>query len=643
MELKSLTSGDLILLHASYSKKEDVIRALCERLKKAGKISSVQNFYHDVMEREKLSATGIESDLAIPHGKSEAADEPSFAVALLDRPITDWPSIDPDNRVNMIFLLAIPEKEAGTTHLKLLAELSKRLSNSDYRKRLFTAEDVTDFLNHLDDYDRKINNQRSDTNRPLVLAVTACPAGIAHTYMAAQSLENAGASLGVRVRVEKQGANGIEDPFKADELAQARAVILAHDVQLKHVNRFDGMTVIDTSVAAPLKNSEKLIKQALDQSKQTVRPSSKVNPEPIHRTEEKQSVGNEIKQAVLTGISYIVPIIIAGGMIQAISLFIAQIFNMNDLYNTAGTFLNLLHSLGSGMLGTLMVPVLAAYVSYSISDKPGLAPGFAAGLAASLINTGFVGGLAGGFIAGYLMKWMKKHIKTSGVFSGFVTFWVYPVLGTLLVSILMFLIVGKPIVLLNNYLVDWLKGLSGSNAIILGVVLGAMVSFDLGGPVNKAAYAFCIGAMADGNIVPYAAFASVKMVSAFTVTACTVLFKKYFDNDEREVGKSTWILGLAGITEGAIPFMLKDPVRVVASLIAGSAITGAIVAYVGVGLPVPGAGIFSVFFLKGPALAEGIFVWIGAALLGTVVSTVLLLILRALKYKNHAEKNKVGA
>lgn len=631
MKLANLTGEELIQLQAPFRSKNELIRDLVNRLEQAGKITSAEAFYQDVMEREKLGVTGFEKGLAIPHGKSGAVKEACFAACVLEKPLTNWESIDPENQVELVFLLAIPESEAGSTHLSVLSELSKRLLNDSYREWLKQSATPKEFITRLDQENEPEADIPKASNR-LLLAVTACPAGIAHTYMAAEALEQAGNKLGVRIRVEKQGANGIEDPFTEEELAQADAIIFAADVQVKNAERFEELPILESSVAAPLKNAGKLIEDALAlPGKKGKTPRAKETP-----TEKpaKMTVGQEIKQAILTGISYIVPIIIAGGMLLAISLFIAQAFDLQTQYDTEGELLNLFRTLGGDMLGTLMVPVLAAYISYSIADKPGLAPGFAAGLAATSINTGFVGGLVGGLLAGYLMKWMKTHIKTGGVFSGFVSFWVYPVFGTLIISALMFMVIGTPIIALNNLLVGWLTNLSGTNAIILGAVLGSMVSFDLGGPVNKAAYAFCIGVMADGNFLPYAAFASVKMVSAFSVTLATVLFKKYFEEYEIETGKSTWILGLAGITEGAIPIMLKDPVRAVFSFIVGSAVTGAIVAYYGIGLPVPGAGIFSLFFLKGESLLMSMGIWLGAALIGTLISTALLVILKARRFRN---------
>ena len=287
-----------------------------------------------------------------------------------------------------------------------------------------------------------------------------------------------------------------------------------------------------------------------------------------------------------------------------------------------------------------MVPVLAAYTAYSIADKPALGPGFAAGLAANLIGSGFLGGVVGGLLAGYVMRWVKENVRLSPAFNGFLTFYLYPVIGTVVVGSLMLFVVGKPVAFLNQGLTDWLNSLSGSNTLLLGAIIGIFVSFDLGGPVNKAAYAFCLGAMANGVYGPYAIFGSVKMVSAFTVTFSTMIAPRLFKEFEIEVGKSTWLLGLAGITEGAIPMAIEDPVRVIGSFLVGSMVTGAIVGGAGIGLSTPGAGIFSIFLLHdagiGSFMAAGI--WFGAALIGTVISTAMLITWRA----HHAKKEKLA-
>lgn len=442
--------------------------------------------------------------------------------------------------------------------------------------------------------------------------------------MAAEYLEKAGRQMGVNVVVEKQGANGIEDRLTAQQLNDARACIFAAEVAIKESERFNGIPAISVPVAEPLRHAKALIEQALAleplQSQRVSQP----------QTEVKKGLKTDLKQALLSGISFAVPLIVAGGTVLAVAVLIAQIFGLQDVYSLEKSWLWMYRQLGGGMLGTLMVPVLSAYTAYSLADKPALAPGFAAGLAANLIGSGFLGGVAGGLIAGYLMRWVKQHLRLSSKFNGFLTFYLYPVIGTLGAGSLMLFVIGEPVAWINTSLTAWLNGLSGTNALLLGMILGFMCSFDLGGPVNKAAYAFCLGAMANGVFGPYAIFASVKMVSAFTVTASTMLAPRLFKQFEIETGKSTWLLGLAGITEGAIPLAIEDPIRVIGSLVMGSMATGAIVGAMGIGLSTPGAGIFSLFLLIPTDLSAVMAAagWFGAALIGTIISTAILLLWR---------------
>ena len=407
-------------------------------------------------------------------------------------------------------------------------------------------------------------------------------------------------------------------------MKEAKACIFAADVAIKERERFQGISAISVPVAEPLRHAEALIERAL-----ALRPSSDAGHEYVD-TETKTGVKSELKQALLSGISFAVPLIVAGGTVLAVSVLLAQILGLQHLFDQENSWLWMYRKLGGGMLGILMVPVLAAYTAYSLADKPALTPGFAAGLAANMIGSGFLGAIVGGLIAGYLMRWVKNHIRLSSRYNGFLTFYLYPVIGVLGAGSLMLFVIGEPVAWLNNTLTVWLNGLSGANALLLGAILGFMCSFDLGGPVNKASYAFCLGAMANGVYGPYAIFASVKMVSAFTVTASTMLAPGLFKPFEIETGKSTWLLGLAGITEGAIPMAIEDPLRVIGSFVLGSMVTGAIVGAMGIGLSTPGAGIFSLFLLHDAGLTGVVAAagWFGAALLGAAISTFILLLWR---------------
>lgn len=633
MNLTSLTHPSLINVQVTFESRDEAILALADQLEQQGKLHNKQQYLDAVFARETEGPTALGEGLAVPHGKSDAVKEAAFAIATLKKDLK-WQGLDEEEDVNIIFLLAIPNAEAGSTHMQLLTELTTTLVDDDVRAAVLNATSADEILALFEKQNNSEEKQDNlNTNNPTVVCVTACPAGIAHTYMAAEYLEKAGKKLGINVYVEKQGANGIEGRLTAEQLNNANACVFAAEVAIKELERFKGIPRVEVPVAEPIKHAERILNDALDAAKNSSGSERTVI------TEDKPKrlpLKTELKQALLSGISYAVPLIVAGGTVLAVAVLIAQIFELQDLYATDGSWLWMYRKLGGGLLGTLMVPVLAAYTAYSLADKPALGPGFAAGIAANLIGSGFLGGVVGGLIAGYVMRWVKENVRLSPAFNGFLTFYLYPVIGTLVAGSLMLFVIGKPVAWLNQGLTDWLNGLSGTNSLLLGAVIGLFVSFDLGGPVNKAAYAFCLGAMANGVYGPYAIFGSVKMVSAFTVTASTLIMPRLFQDFEIETGKSTWLLGLAGITEGAIPMAIEDPIRVIGSFLLGSLVTGAMVGAAGIGLSTPGAGIFSLFLLHDAGLgsftAAGI--WFGAALIGTAISTATLLAWRA-----HAVKN----
>jgi 2-O-A-mannosyl-D-glycerate-specific PTS system IIC component len=628
MKLTALTHPDLITLQTTFNSRDDAIRAMAGQLSALGKLHNLEQFLAEVFSREAQGPTALGEGLAVPHGKTNAVKEAAFAAATLTSPI-DWEGIDGLESVQMIFLLAIPEGEAGSTHMQLLTALTTALVDDEVREKAMRATTVNEFMALLNSEPESVARDE-DTTRPTIVCVTACPAGIAHTYMAAEYLEKAGRKLGINVYVEKQGANGVEGRLTARQINQAHACVFAAEVAIKEAERFKGIPAIRTPVAEPIKHAERILQQAL-----ALEPISDERLQQQDETQSTPGFKTELKQALLSGISFAVPLIVAGGTVLAVAVLLAQIFGLQHLFELENSWLWMYRKLGGGMLGTLMVPVLAAYTAYSLADKPALGPGFAAGLAANMIGSGFLGGVVGGLIAGYLMRWVKKHIRLSPNFNGFLTFYLYPVIGTLVAGSLMLFVIGEPVAWLNTSLTHWLNGLSGSNALLLGAIIGFMCSFDLGGPVNKASYAFCLGAMANGVFGPYAIFASVKMVSAFTVTASTLIAPRLFKDFEIETGKSTWLLGLAGITEGAIPMAIEDPIRVIGSFLVGSVVTGAMVGAMNIGLSTPGAGIFSLFLLhsgdfSGLTAAAG---WFGAALVGTVISTSVLIL-----WRKHAVK-----
>ncbi|WP_117234173.1 PTS 2-O-a-mannosyl-D-glycerate transporter subunit IIABC [Vibrio maerlii] len=629
MKLTQLTNASLINLQTTFASRDEAIRALAEQLDQQGKLHNKDEYLQAVFAREEQGPTALGEGLAVPHGKTDAVKEAAFAVATLKQDLK-WKGLDEDEDVNLIFLIAIPNAEAGSTHMHLLTELTTTLVDDDVREAVLNATNVEQIMQLLGGQEEQAQATEETVaeDAPTIIAVTACPAGIAHTYMAAEYLEKTGKKLGYKVHVEKQGANGIEDRLTAEQLNNATAVVFAAEVAIKELERFNGIPRVEVPVAEPIKHSERILNEAIEAGKAGRSADAAVA---TSDKPKKLPLKTELKQALLSGISYAVPLIVAGGTVLAVAVLIAQIFELQDLYATDGSWLWMYRKLGGGLLGTLMVPVLAAYTAYSLADKPALGPGFAAGIAANLIGSGFLGGVVGGLIAGYVMRWVKENVRLSPAFNGFLTFYLYPVIGTLVAGSLMLFVIGKPVAWLNQGLTDWLNGMSGTNALLLGAVIGLFVSFDLGGPVNKAAYAFCLGAMANGVYGPYAIFGSVKMVSAFTVTASTMIAPRLFKDFEIETGKSTWLLGLAGITEGAIPMAIEDPIRVIGSFLLGSVVTGAMIGAAGIGLSTPGAGIFSIFLLHDSGLGAftAAAIWFGAAIIGTAISTITLLAWRA--------------
>lgn len=642
MDFSEIIKEPLIKINADYNSKEDAILKLVDVIWNYGALEDKKEFLDSVLYRETLGSTGVGMGLAIPHGKSKTVKKAAAAIAILKNKIEDWESIEENDKIELVVLLAIPESEGNDLYLDLLGQLSAMLADDDFRNSILSSKTEKEVIEKFTSYKKENEENESDvkySNDKYIVCITACPAGIAHTYMSADALEKAGKKAGIKVKVEKQGANGIENKITDEDLEKATCAIFASAVSVKERERFDGLEIIEVAVEEPLKKADELIERASKFKRLRKRNIDAKKSD----SSENISIKEEIKRSILTGISYVVPIIVAGGTILAFTVLIAQIFSLQEVYNLQNSWLWLYRQLGSGLLGTMMVPILSAYMSFSISEKPGLAPGIAGGIAANLIGSGFLGGLASGLIAGYTMKFIKKYIKINKSLNGFLVFYLYPVLGSLITGTIMLFIIGRPVSFINQGLTNWLTGLSGANAALLGAIIGIFVSFDLGGPVNKSAYAFCIGAIANGNFVPYAAFASIKMVSAFTTTVATAIKPKYFSEAEIETGRTTWLLGFAGITEGAIPLMLEDHFRVIPSFIVGSMVTGAIVASCNIGLQVPGAGIISMFVLENnPVYSKfmSAIIWFGAAIIGTIISTIALIILKGLKYKKQQMNSK---
>lgn len=628
-----------------------VIRHLAENVGRVGRASEIEGLYADAVAREQKTATGVPGGIAIPHCRSTAVLEPTLAMARL-APRVDFGA--KDGPADLVFFIAAPEG-ADQEHLQLLSKLARSLIKKDFTASLRAAQTEQEIV---DLVDRAINpapaaekvpagaatagataaaapaapaapaaagpaSAERRTGPKRLVAVTACPTGIAHTYMAADSLVAAAKEAGVDLQVETQGSGG-STPLDPAVIAAADAVIFAVDVDVRGKERFAGKPVINAPVKRGIDEPDVMVQEAL---------AAADNPHarrvPHFGAEEQQAqaaeaasehIGQKLKKALLTGVSYMIPFVAGGGLLIALGFLMGgylitkyadTIVVQNSLWNLptqfpeqawgpVGAYLGaVLFKIGALSLGFL-VPALAGYIAYAIADRPGIAPGFVAGAVAGFMGAGFLGGIVGGLLAGYVAHSFSR-LNVARWLRGLMPVVIIPLLASLVASGLMFLILGGPIVWVTKALNDWLSGLTGAGAILLGVILGLMMCFDLGGPVNKVAYSFAVaglGAASVTNQAPWQIMAAVMasgMVPPLAMALATVLDKKNFSLAERENGKAAWLLGASFISEGAIPFAAADPLRVIPASMLGGAVTGAISMGTGVGSKAPHGGIF-VFF-----------------------------------------------
>ncbi|MEN2259119.1 fructose-specific PTS transporter subunit EIIC [Paraclostridium benzoelyticum] len=577
MNLANMTNKNLIMLDLNVCTKEEAIKLLIDKLYSEGVVSSQKEFFNTVMEREAHSPTGLEKGLAIPHGKCESVNKAAFAVARLNNKISDWGSIDENNEVDLIFLLAIPKAEEGSTHLKLLSELSVSLMNEEFYNSLRTAKDSKEFLMNLNS--EKKESKEDKTYTKTVLAITACAAGIAHTYMSAEALEKAGKKMGIKVITEKQGANGIEDRHTKVQIEEAAGVIFASDVAVKNMERYQGKQFVKVRVAEPLKNAEKLLTKVLENPDGKVEVSNE-EVEASSDSGAKQGILKEMVEAVMTGISYMIPVIVAAGLMMGIAKLAAmglgQIDNMDTLTQSGNQLYALLGYLDKfgGMIFKFIYPIFAAYVAYSIADRPGLVPGFMGGAFAGGLHftfwgveggvpSGFLGALILGLVSGYLTKFLNEKIKLNKNLQAMKPMFLLPGISVLVVFLLNFYLVDPIFGGLNGWLSNVIASFGTGSTIALTAIIAGCTAFDLGGPINKAAGAIAIGLAAD-SIFPLTGRVLAIVIPPIGLGLATVLDKyivkrRVFDENLRVVGNTSILLGLIAISEGAIPFMLKNP------------------------------------------------------------------------------------
>ncbi|MFD1860975.1 PTS lactose transporter subunit IIC [Aeromicrobium camelliae] len=657
--MTDLIVSDLVALDVDLgADPRSVITALAQRVEDAGRADAA-GLAADALKREGQSATGLPGGIAIPHCRSAAVREASLAFARLSAPAHFGA---PDGPAELVFLIAAPA-EGDADHLALLSALARALVRSEFTAALRSATSADEIVALVDeavapalpaktdapDEPTEDAVESEDAATPVSLvAVTSCPTGIAHTYMAAESLERAAREAGVELHVEPQGSSGSKrlDP---ETVERADAVIFATDVGVKDKQRFVGKPVVESGVKRGIDDADGLIREALaaaaDPDARTVAPVRGGTASTGSGGDEHASFGLKLRQWLLTGVSYMIPFVAAGGLLIALGFLLAgyevagdpatAILQDNSLTNLPDPFEHtlfgsplmaylgaLLFLLGSWAF-SFLVPALSGYIAYAMADRPGIAPGFVVGFLANQIGAGFLGGIAGGLLAGMVAGWFTRRSAPRWL-AGLMPVVIIPLVTTLVVGLLMLLLIGRPIADASSALTDWLNGLSGGSALVLGAILGLMMAFDLGGPVNKAAYVFATtgltaDAIASGDATQLKIMAAVMiagMTPPLALALSTALRPRLYTEEERENGKAAWLLGAAFISEGAIPFAAADPLRVIPSMMLGSAVAGAMAMGTGVTLAAPHGGVF-VFFAVDHVL--WFFVSIVA---GTVVSAI---------------------
>jgi PTS system fructose-specific IIC component len=651
---------------------ETVIRHLASKVAATGRASEVEGLFADAFAREQKTATGIPGGIAIPHCRSAAVIEPTLAMARLD-PKVDFGA--KDGPADLVFFIAAPDG-ADQAHLKLLSKLARSLIKKDFTAALRNASSREEIVELVDGaladkpaahaaapagvaagtagasagatsvgpVSASSTAGASTASGPKrLVAVTACPTGIAHTYMAADSLVAAAQEAGVDLQVETQGSSGAK-PLDPAVIAAADAVIFAVDVDVRGKERFAGKPVINAPVKRGIDEPAKMVQEALaaaDNPHARRVPHFGAEEQAEHEADEKgEHIGQKLKRALLTGVSYMIPFVAGGGLLIALGFLLGgyKITEVADDVVLANNFGNLpegglaiylgavLFKIGALSMGFL-VPALAGYIAYAIADRPGIAPGFVAGAVSGFMGAGFLGGIVGGLLAGYIAHLIGTW-QVPRWLRGLMPVVIIPLLASIVASGLMFLVLGGPIAGLTNALNGWLTGMTGTSAVVLGVILGLMMCFDLGGPVNKVAYAFAVAGLSAGsatNQAPWQIMATVMaagMVPPLAMALATVLDRKLFSLAERENGKAAWLLGASFISEGAIPFAAADPLRVIPASMLGGALTGALSMAFGVTSQAPHGGIF-VFFAIGNLL-----MFVLSIIAGTIVSALAVVALK---------------
>ena len=629
MKIRDLLAPESIDLNGSAAGKKEVLDQMVALMAKSGKINDVETYRKGVYAREEESTTGIGEGIAIPHCKSDAVSKPGLAAMVLKDGV-DFDALDGE-KVHLIFLIAAPNTE-DNVHLDVLSKLSVLLMDENFTNSLKSATSVGEFLAVIDkaeagkDEAEAEKETVSHASGKKVLAVTGCPTGIAHTYMAAEALEKAGEAAGCDIKVETRGSGGAKNVLTSAEIAAADCIIVAADTKVP-MDRFDGKKVIQCQVSDGISKADQLIERAMNGDAPVFKADGKAQ---VQESAGKDGVGHKIYTHLMNGVSHMLPFVVGGGILIAIAFLIDGFaVDLNSLpldqrsnFGTITPIAAMFKSIGGVAFG-FMLPILAGFIAMSIADRPGLVVGFVGGAIAANGTSGFLGALVAGFVAGYLVLLLKKIFsKLPESLDGIKTILLYPVFGVLLIGIIMMYVVEPPIGFLNTAINNGLNGLNGASAILLGALLGGMMSVDMGGPVNKAAYVFGTASIAAGNYNIMAAVMVGGMVPPIAIALATIFFKKKFTEEERKAGPTNFIMGLSFISEGAIPFAASDPLHVLPSCIVGSAVAGALSMAFGCTLMAPHGGIFVVPTIGNPLM------YLVALAAGSVVGCLLLGVLK---------------
>ncbi len=634
MRITELLKPESIDLNAAPKDKNDTIRQAVALMAKSGNISDIEAYTKQVMAREEESTTGVGEGIAIPHGKCDAVTRPGLA-AMIIRDGVDYESLD-DEPVNVLFLIAAPNTK-DNVHLDVLSKLSVLLMDEDFTAALKAAKTTDEFLKVIDDADKEsqdIDERLEDTAKEpaKILAVTSCPTGIAHTYMAAEGLEKAAKKLGCSVKIETRGSGGAKNVLTEQEIASADCIIVAADAKVP-MERFAGKKVIECQVSDGINKAEELIKRAMDGDAPVYEAHSSDGSGGSAASANKGKsggVGHQIYMQLMNGVSHMLPFVVGGGILIAIAFLIDGLnVDMNSLseaeranFGTITPVAAMFKTIGGAAFG-FMLPVLAGFIAMAIGDRPALALGFVGGYIAANGKSGFLGALVAGFVAGYIIVGLRKLCdKLPEALEKIAPVLIYPVVGILVIGLGMTYVIEPVMGAINTGLNSFLVSMGSSSRVILGFILAAMMAIDMGGPFNKAAYVFGTAAIASGNYDIMAAVMIGGMVPPCAIALATILFKNKFTKEEREAGPTNFIMGLAFITEGAIPYAAADPLHVIPACLIGSGIAGAISMIFRCTLMAPHGGIF-VF----PVVGNPLY-YVLALVVGTIVSTFLLGVLK---------------